>query len=417
MANKQDTDISLLINDVEDDELAEELAEAGEFEDGQIVITPDEEDMPFMPVGSIFVSAIPITDARVRLLDGSTIPQDGIYADFVNLIKSLVATGNNIAYEDDEKSTAEQKFNADVSATGNCGKFIIDDKNGTIRLPKITTFIQGLTDLSNIGHSLEAGIPNITSKSDSYTELTLWTGGGDTQYNGAINGLPTGYGPAGGSHGRFVALDFDASRSSAVYGKSTTVQPNATRFPYYIVLASGYKTTELVKIDNIVTELNNILKKMYPVGSIYTSNDLSKSPMNVLGFGTWERVVGRTIIGAAPEDGTDYSSFLTRSSTGYWYYADGAGNRYSMAVGAQSGTPNVALTTNEMPKHRHGPLYWNNGLSIGIGSGVNGNYYRVSSSTSGNTISTEAQTADTGGSKAHNNLPPYLAVYMWQRVE
>lgn len=396
---------------VKSEEALDEMEANGQLEPFTDYYTDDEQEAPFMPVGSIFVSAIPLTDARVHLLDGSTISQDGIYADFANLIKSLVATGNNIAYDTNEE------FDADVTATGNCGKFVIDNTNGTIRLPKITTFIQGLTDLSNIGHSFEAGLPNITSKSDSYTELTLWTGGSDTQYNGAINGLPTGYGPAGGSHGRFVALDFDASRSSAVYGKSSTVQPNATQFPYYIVLASGYKTTEVVKIDKIATELNNILKKMYPVGSIYTSNDLSNSPMNILGFGTWERVVGRTLIGAAPDDGTDYSSFLTRSSTGYWYYADGAGTRYSMAVGTQSGTPNVTLTTSEMPAHSHGPLYWNNGLSIGIGSGVSGNYYRVSSSTSGNTISTEAQTAGAGGSKAHNNLPPYLAVYMWQRVE
>ena len=387
MANKQDTDISLLINDVEDDALVEELAESGEFEDGQIIITPDDEgDLPFMPVGSIFISAIPLSDARVHLLDGSTISQDGIYADFANLIKSLVATGNNIAYE------TNAEFEADVSATGNCGKFVIDNTNGTIRLPKITTFIQGLTDLSNIGHSIEAGLPNITGSLTSNPDSNNAGLDAPASGSGAIKATDkTGSGSNvdGTSWGVWGGFTFDASRSNSIYGKSTTVQPNATQYPYYIVLASGYKTTESVKIDNIVTELNRILKKMYPVGSIYTSNDLSNSPMNILGFGTWERVKDRFILGA--------------------------GDTY--VNGATGGETSHKLTTSEMPSHRHAPLYWNNGLSIGIGTGVSGNYYRVSSSTSGNTISTEAQTGSSGGDGSHNNMPPYLTVYMWQRVE
>ena len=28
----------------------------------------------------------------------------------------------------------------------------------------------------------------------------------------------------------------------------------------------------------------------------------------------------------------------------------------------------------------------------------------------------EAQTNSVGGSQLHNNMPPYLAVYMWKRV-
>ena len=386
MANKQDTDISLLINDVEDDALVEELAEAGEFEDGQIIITPDDEgDLPFMPVGSIFVSAIPLSDARVHLLDGSTISQDGVYADFTNLIKSLVATGNNI-------SCTQDQFNADVSATGNCGKFVIDNTNKTIRLPKITTFIQGLTDLSNIGHSIEAGLPNITGSLVSNPDSSNAGLDAPATGSGAISSTSktsSGSNVDGTNWSVWGGFTFDASKSNAIYGKSSTVQPNATQFPYYIVLASGYKSSALVKIDNIATELNNILKKMYPVGSIYTSNDLSNNPMNILGFGTWERVKEQFILGA----GDTYTN------------------------GATGGEAEHKLTTSEMPAHSHGPLYWNNGLSIGIGTGVSGNYYRVSSSTSGNTISTEAQTAGAGGSKAHNNMPPYRAVYMWQRVE
>lgn len=205
-----------------------------------------------LPIGSIFPSAIPQTDARVHLLDGSTISQTGVYADFANLIKNLVSSGYNI-------SCSETEFNNDVTSTGNCGKFVINNTNGTIRLPKITRFIQGLSDITNIGKSLGAGLPNITgqiSRSDGYPLINIVK-----SQSGAL--LPinatTNYSnqTQSGSAERPQGISFDASKSSSIYGNSTTVQPQSTQYPYYIVLASGYKSTEVVNFDNILSELNN----------------------------------------------------------------------------------------------------------------------------------------------------------------
>ena len=203
-----------------------------------------------LPVGSIFSSAIPQTDARVHLLDGSTISQSGIYAEFATLLKSLVSSGYTI-------SCTQAQFESDVSTYGQCGKFVIDNNAGTIRLPKITKFVEGLTSLTNIGQSFSAGLPNITGtfKSDGIRTASAPTSGAFTNTQGSERF---------GAYNPGVDLcenywSFDASKSNPIYGNSTTVQPQATAYPYYIVLAGGYKSAEQVNIDKIVNDLNTKL--------------------------------------------------------------------------------------------------------------------------------------------------------------
>lgn len=214
-----------------------------------------------LPVGAIFASAIPLTDARVHLLDGSTISQTGVYAGFANLIKTLVSSGYNI-------SCSETEFNNDVTTTGNCGKFVIDNANNTIRLPKITTFIQGLSDVTNIGKSLSAGLPNITGYFGSTDNAgNSYLSFNQNYTNGAFSNAYTGAsmkfsvdqstGSSGGWTDRIAFNANSGASTKGIYGNSTTVQPNSTQFPYYIVLVSGYKSNSVLEIDNIINDLNN----------------------------------------------------------------------------------------------------------------------------------------------------------------
>lgn len=250
---------------VKSEAVLDEMEVNGQLKPFTDYYTDDEQDTPFMPIGLIFASAIPQEDARVHLLDGSTISQDGVYADFANLIKKLKNDGHNIVYEDDENSTAEQKFDADVTATGNCGKFIIDDVNRTIRLPKITTFIQGLNNITDIGSSLSAGLPNITGSLNVTPDANNAGMDAETTGSGAITRIDvksTGSSVGGSGWGVWGGFSFDASNSNSIYGNSETVQPPATRYPYYIVLASGYKSSQVIDIDNVVSDVNNVKNEL-----------------------------------------------------------------------------------------------------------------------------------------------------------
>lgn len=245
----------------------------------------------FMPIGSIFASAIPQEDARVHLLDGSVIQQDGVYADFVNLVKSLVSAGYNI-------TCLESEYEEDIRKTGNCGRFIIN--SDSIRLPTITTFIQGLSDLTSltdIGSKVEAGLPNIKASYSAFMR--------DDGINESVTGAFSVSKPRerswnGASGDGVRALSFNANKYNSIYSDSVnTVQPPATRYPYYIVLASGYKSTQQVNVDNIMNEVNSKLSKSdlylkYPVGSLYISTN-STSPADAvtnggLGGGIWEQL-------------------------------------------------------------------------------------------------------------------------------
>lgn len=134
----------------------------------------------------------------------------------------------------------------------------------------------------------------------------------------------------------------------------------------------------------------------YPVGAIYLSvTDVN--PAALFG-GTWERISqGRFLIGAGANaaNTTDY-----RGS-----YAAGAENFPS---GEMGGEVTHTLTVDEMPSHTHperlersNTKAW--GLT-GTGEGANA------------VVDQGTTTSATGGGKAHNNMPPYLVVYMWKRV-
>ena len=190
-------------------------------------------------VGEYVWSALPLTDAGLHLLDGSLLPSGGVYAQFVQHINGLQAS-----YPDLFVTQAD--FDASVSAYGSCGKFVVTSSG--VRLPKVSDILQGTTDVTAVGDLIEAGLPNITGK---------FIGG---NANGTISGAfkldGNSISSQEGSRYHESQMSFDASRSSSIYGKSTTVQPQTIKALLYICVANSVKTQIQVDIDNIATDLN-----------------------------------------------------------------------------------------------------------------------------------------------------------------
>ena len=136
-----------------------------------------------------------------------------------------------------------------------------------------------------------------------------------------------------------------------------------------------------------------LLNLIYPVGSIYMSVN-STSPATLFG-GTWEQLKNRFLIGC--------------------------GDTY--AAGASGGAATHTLSVDEMPthgNHLYAPGDWiGQGASGGKYLNTDANMSSYGSSGRGWVLSSnEAYPAGytTGGGKAHNNMPPYLAVYIWKRT-
>lgn len=148
---------------------------------------------------------------------------------------------------------------------------------------------------------------------------------------------------------------------------------------------------------------------IYPVGSIYMSMN-ETNPGNIFG-GTWEQIQGRFLLGAgfAEFNNTDkFGNFSER----YTFYRGGMGGEYLHT-----------LSRGEMPSHGGHGFEGNDAGGPDAGEDT---YYVASSMA--NKYSTNRpyvvragnelvhRTFYIGSSSAHNNMPPYLVVYMWKRT-
>ena len=143
------------------------------------------------------------------------------------------------------------------------------------------------------------------------------------------------------------------------------------------------------------TIFESVIDSIYPVGSIYMSVN-STNPGTLFG-GTWQQI----------ED-----TFLLS-----------AGQTYT--AGDTGGEATHTLTVNEMPSHSHTEVVLSNfgypNAWVGNDANHPDNLYNGAGGYVSGGTWTEAtgwgnETNTRGGSAAHNNLPPYLVVYMWKRT-
>lgn len=155
-----------------------------------------------------------------------------------------------------------------------------------------------------------------------------------------------------------------------------------------------------INATNLNLAQQQIVDTIYPIGAIYISTN-STSPETLFGIGTWERVKDTFLLSA--------------------------GDTYS--AGTTGGEATHTLTEEEMPRHKHA-IYQDatgNGrrfavvTNYGDGGGqaitkLVGDGISSLNPYSGDNAKGLVNADYTGGNQAFNNMPPYLAVYMWKRT-
>jgi hypothetical protein len=180
----------------------------------------------------------------------------------------------------------------------------------------------------------------------------------------------------------------------ASFNSSTAVDNSTTR-----VNGSGAITVKPQGITSTELAPSERWQNAYPVGSIYMNAEDSTDPSVLLGFGTWAAFgAGRVLIGA----GSDSDDQPTPETV-------------SFTAGDEGGEYNHTLTKQEIPPHTHS--------YVKTDSTSNANGYDTNTTAKAVTGSTEtgggnigANSDGTGNASPHNNLQPYIVVYMWKRT-
>lgn len=145
-----------------------------------------------------------------------------------------------------------------------------------------------------------------------------------------------------------------------------------------IINETNRATKKETALQNLIESINNA---QHPIGSIFISLS-NTSPASLFG-GTWEQLKDR---------------FLLAASDKY-------------AGGSTGGEATHTLNVDEIPSHNHSI-----GRGWGDDTGTERFVYAEDSKKYSHWTDSELKTYNTGGSQPHNNMPPYLAVYIWKRI-
>lgn len=171
----------------------------------------------------------------------------------------------------------------------------------------------------------------------------------------------------------FTPMDFRGTGRGVSFGKVSEKDA-------FEVAMDAEFTGDVEFSGGVTVNSKTLLDWLHPVGSIYQSTD-STDPSTLFG-GTWERIKDRFLLAAGD----------------------------TFAAGKTGGEASHTLTADEIPEIKMSYQYTGQSTVIGTDAirlyDVNGqpNQY------------TGPQSSNCGG-KAHNNMPPYLVVYMWKRTE
>ena len=156
---------------------------------------------------------------------------------------------------------------------------------------------------------------------------------------------------------------------------------------------AGTNTTQVATTEYVTTAVAAVdLSAVYPIGAIFTTVTVyadSAAVVTALGGTTWVAfAAGKMLIGLDSSD----TDFDTIEETG--------------------GSKTHTLTEAEMPAHTHNYAGGEYTGSYDYGSNMSVN--NLGTATDGRTQNFDTETVGSGS--AHNNMPPYIAVYMWKRT-
>lgn len=195
----------------------------------------------------------------------------------------------------------------------------------------------------------------------------------------------------------------------------TTAALNA----YFSTVVGYSSAADVSEVGSVASQLSSLNSKISHIGMIIysTTLDTEIKVIEIYGGTTWTRITGKFLLGAT--DGGSTGTGIKKTA--------------SVAPGGSGGEATHTLTSGELATHHHSfsanstmrNLYTNTPI---FGGGTNTSVKANNGSWSGDymaggggqskvsTFYISGNTGDAGSGTSHNIMPPFLAVYIWERT-
>lgn len=214
----------------------------------------------------------------------------------------------------------------------------------------------------------------------------------------------------------------DRGKTAYTHSQTSHAPSNAQANVIETVKVNGTALTPSSKAVDVTVPTNtSIVDLVYPVGSIYMSVN-STSPAVLFG-GNWEALEDRFLLGASSNhvagemDGAETVT-LTAEQSGVPSHTHGMSHTHSHSHNLESNRKAPAIA---------GSNTWSSS-KVKVGTDSSRYYisradgdslYGVTGTDTDATASSKSATdsnSSANASESHNNMPPYLSVYMWKRI-
>lgn len=254
-----------IVNELSEEKL-EELKSTNAVPPNEMFLTNEEgEQFPRgLPLGTIIPLAVVTDDPYLQPLDGRSLAQDGMYAEFCTWLKNRVlANSSNVP------TCTIAEYATEMNTYFQCGKFVINDTAETVT-------------------SGNYSVPANSIKLPTITEFIASNNGGDAIGLAELDEFKSHTHGVNVQQGRYTVVQNGSGDWCSTYSNNYTLaaggeetRPKNVRYPYYIVVATSLNDSAAISAEGVVSEVNTVKDVLSRTEQVDVVYDMTSPNSNI----------------------------------------------------------------------------------------------------------------------------------------